>query len=239
MYGVYNLPLISFTSYIQVPMSMKKEVLAQVNTLIETGQQLIEAFLNHQHGTIFRVPETERRAYVTSALAAIERIAGKNSQFFENIPQEIITSKDATRYRFISTVTGVLLALRNEIDQGLLESLESRLRANIHDDFLIQASVLFDAGYHVAAMVLIGGVLENHLQKMILAHGLKLPKNGNISKYNDSLRDKAYVQTVWRRIQSIGDLRNDVAHGKGSTLDSNEVKDALAFVQRFIADHST
>ena len=88
-------------------------------------------------------------------------------------------------------------------------------------------------------MVLIGGVLENHLQKMILSHGLILPNNGNISKYNDLLRDNAYVQTVWRRIQSISDLRNVAAHGKGSTLDSHDVKDALAFVQRFIADYST
>ena len=99
-------------------MSIKKEVLAQVNTLIETGQQLIEAFHNHIHGTVFKVPVTERRAYVTSALATIERIAGKNSQFYGNIPQESITSKSATGSRFITTVTGVLLALRNEIDQG-------------------------------------------------------------------------------------------------------------------------
>ena len=218
---------------------MKKEVLAQVNTLIETGQQLIEAFQNHIYGTNFRVPETELRAYVTSALAAIERIAGKNSQFYGNIPQESITSKDATRFNFISTVTGVLLALRNEIDQGLLESLESRLRANIHDDFLVQASELLDAGYHVAAMVLIGGVFENHLQKMIQAHGHKLPNKGNISKYNDMLRDNAYAQTIWRRIQSISDLRNVAAHGKGSTLNSHDVKEAYAFTQRFIADHST
>ena len=218
---------------------MKKEVLAQVNTLIETGQQLIEAFHNHIHGTIFRVPETELRAYITSALAAIVRIAGENSQFYKNIPQESITSKDATRYRSIATVTGVLLALRNEIDQGLLESLESKLRANIHDDFLVQASELLDAGYHVAAMVLIGGVFENHLQKMIQAHGHKLPNKGNISKYNDMLRDNAYAQTIWRRIQSISDLRNVAAHGKGSTLNSHDVKEAYAFTQRFIADHST
>ena len=150
------------------------------HTLIETGQRLNESFQMIDMGKYeSNVPEAELRAFVTSALATVERIAGKNSQYYECIPQERVSSQLAfVGYdnSFIPTVTGVLLALRDAIDQGLLLSLESRLRANIHDDFLIQASVLFDAGYHVAAMVLIGGVLENHLQKMILAHGLKLPK---------------------------------------------------------------
>ena len=139
---------------------------------------------------------------------------------------------------FIPTVTGVLIALRDAVEQGLLQSLESRLHANIHEDFLAQAFELFDAGYHVAALVLTGVVLENHLQKMIQAGGLELPKKESISKYNDLLRDNAYNQLVWRRIQSINDLRNDAAHGKGSTIRADDAKDAHAFVQRFIADRS-
>ena len=118
-----------------------------------------------------------------------------------------------------------------------MQSLESRLRANIHDDFLVQASELLDASYHVAALVLTGGVLENHLQKMIHAHGLTLPSKGSISKYNDLLRDNAYDQPKWRRIQSISDLRNDAAHGKSSKITPEDAKDAHSFVQRFVADY--
>ena len=187
------------------------------------------------------VPEAELRAFVVSALAAIERIAGKNSQYYENIPQETVLSSLAvvSDVSFIPTVTGVLIALRDAVEQGLLQSLESRLRANIHDDFLEQASELLDADYHVAALVLIGGVLENHLEKMIQAGGLVLPKRGSISKYNDLLRDNAYDQPKWRRIQSISDLRNEAAHGKGSNIKADDSKDAHTFVQRFIADHPT
>ena len=218
---------------------MKTEILTQLDTLIETGQRLIGSF--HYEYPIYEssVPEADLRAFVASALAAIERIAGKNSQYYENIPQENVLSQLAVvrSPSFIPTVTGVLIALRDAVDQGLLESLESRLRANIHDDFLAQASELLDAGYHVAALVLTGGVLENHLQKMIQADGLVLPKKGSISKYNDRLRDNAYDQPKWRRIQSISDLRNEAAHGKGSTIKADDAKDAHTFVQRFIADH--
>ena len=215
---------------------MKKEVLTQLDALIETGQRLIESYELHEYKS--SMPEAELRAFVTSALAAIERIAGESSQYYRNIPPQIISAFSFAHTKLsISAVTGVLIALRDAVDQGLLLSLESKLRANIHDDFLVQASELLDAGYHVASLVLTGGVLENHLQKMIQVRGLTLPKKGSISKYNDLLRDNAYNQSVWRRIQSISDLRNDAAHGKGSTITPDDAKDAHAFVQRFIADH--
>ena len=220
---------------------MKTVVLSPLDTLIETGQRLINSFQLGNYLYKSSVPEAELRAFVVSALAAIERIAGKNSQYYENIPQETVLSSLAvvSDVSFIPTVTGVLIALRDAVEQGLLQSLESRLRANIHDDFLEQASELLDAGYHVAALVLTGGVLENHLQKMIQAGGLVLPKKGSLSKYNDLLRDNAYDQPKWRRIQSISDFRNEAAHGKGSAIKADDAKDAHTFVQRFIADHPT
>ena len=200
---------------------MEKEVLTQLDELIKTDNRLAGSFQLRVYIYESSVPEAELRAFVTSALAAIERIAGKDSQYYGNIPQERVSFQLANAGNdksFIPTVTGVLIALRDSVIQGLLQSLESRLRANIHDDFLAQASELLDADYHVAALVLTGGVLEDHLQKIIQARGLVLPKRGSISKYNDLLRDNAYDQPRWRRIQSIGDLRNDAAHGKGSAI---------------------
>ena len=87
-------------------------------------------------------------------------------------------------------------------------------------------------------MVLIGGVIEDHLQKLVQIQELILPKKGSISKYNDLLRNNnIYNQSMWRRIQSISDLRNEAAHGKGSNIKADDSKDAHTFVQRFIADH--
>ena len=219
---------------------MRQQILSQLDTLIQTGQRLIDSYEIRAGTYESSLPEAELRAFVTSALAAIERVAGKDSQYCGNIPQKQVHMPLAIagwQLSTIPTVTGVLIALREAVDQGLLQSLESRLRANIHDDFLVQASELLDAGYHIAATVLIGGVFEDHLRKMVQGCDLPLPKKGSISKYNDLLRKNTYNQSIWRRIQSIGDLRNDAAHGKGSTIDPEDVNDAHRFVQRFIADH--
>ena len=221
-------------------MPMNKELLPQLEKLVETGERLTQSFQKDRYG-IYKstVPEAQLRRLVTSAHAIIEHITGENSvykkQILEESPDDVPLPNNES---LIQTITGVLLALRDDVDQGLLISLESRLRASIHDDFLEQASALLDSGYHVAAMVLIGGVLENHLQKMAQAGRIQLPEKGGVSQYNDRLySSNSYDKTVWRRIQSIADLRNEAAHGKGSAIASADVEDAHTFFQRFIAEH--
>ncbi len=231
---------------------MKTEILTQLDTLIETGQRLTASFqrcdyddyddYDYDYGTPpykSGASEAELRAFVISSRATIEQIADENSLYYENTPQSVPVRLAIGDERLLfSTITGVLIALRDAVAQGLLISLESRLRANIHEDFLTQSLDLLNAGYHVAAMVLIGGVIEDHLQKLVQIQGLTLPKQGSISKYNDLLRnDNVYNQSVWRRIQSIGDLRNDAAHGKGSDIKFEDVEDAHTFVKRFITDY--
>ena len=232
---------------------MKTEVLSQLDGLIKTGQRLTESFQRCDndddydyideaaYATLYKssASEAELRAFVISARATIEQITDENSLYYENTPHNVPSRLAIGDERLLfSTITGVLIALRDAVDHGLLTSFESRLRANIHEDFLAQSLDLLNAGYHVAAMVLIGGVIEDHLQKLVQIQGLTLPKQGSISKYNDLLRNNnVYNQSMWRRIQSIGDLRNDAAHGKGSTIKFEDVQDAHTFVKRFITDY--
>ena len=222
---------------------MKTEVLSRLDGLIETGQRLTESFRecdDFYDSYESSASEAELRAFVISAFATIEQIADEDSLYYKNTPHQNVPLRLAMgdERLLFSTITGVLIALRDAVDHGLLTSLESKLRANIHEDFLAQSLDLLNAGYHVAAMVLIGGVIEDHLQKLVQIQGFTLPKKGSISKYNDLLRNNnVYNQPMWRRVQSIGDLRNDAAHGKGSTIKFEDAQDAHTFVKRFITDY--
>ena len=107
----------------------KEEVLTQLDVLIKTGDQLTESFESDTSG--YRdykssQPEARLRAFVTSALATIVRIAGEDSQYYKNIPREPLSSRDGLHDEkvFIETVTGALMALRDAVDQGWLQSLE-------------------------------------------------------------------------------------------------------------------
>ena len=219
-----------------------KELLTQLDGLIAGGQELIASYrqLSPNAPRNSTAPEEQLRAFVTLAAVVVDRVAGTGSQFYQNIPTvpPLSTLRDPYGRDIISTTLGVLIALRMAVYQGLLVSLESRLRASIHDDFLVQASDLLDSDYPIPALMLTSAVLENHLNKMIEARGLSVTGKGSLSKYNDLLRnDDAYLQSVWRRIQSIGDHRNDVDHGNFSTVSRHDAQDTHAFVQRFMADY--
>lgn len=222
-------------------MAIKSEILTQLNKLIDEGQRLVESFKYGEMGCLYsECPETEFRAFYTAAFAAVERIAGRDSEYYRSIPRvERLGHLSNPGYESsaIHSPLGSLKALRDAVEADLLVSLESRLRGNIHDDFLVQAKDLLGAGYHVAAKVLVGGVLENHLQKMAKSRSLTWSGNGSISKYNDLLRDTVYPQAIWRRIQSIADIRNEAAHGNGANIKPDDVADALSFTRRLLADY--
>ena len=221
-------------------MALKDDILQELDTLIAEGERLDGTYHMCDYGTVeSQAPETEFRAFATASKAAIARIAGTESEFYGELPKEMPDRISVLGYggSVVPVITGALIALRKAVDAGLLVSLESRLRANVYDDFLEQATELLRAGYHVAAMVLVGGVLEDHLRKLCDARSLKWSGNGTISKYNDLLRDTLYPQPVWRRLQAIADLRNDAAHGKGTTIKVADVQDAYEYVGRALADY--
>jgi len=222
-------------------MTVKADVLSQLDRLIETGKQLANTFCMTDHGSYeSNASEEDLRAFVTSALAVVERIVGTESQYFKNIPAASVGKQIGVAgydKSFIPTVTGVLTSLRSDVDQGFLTTLEAQLRANVHDDFMVQAHELLNAKYHVAAVVIAGGVLEDHLRQMATNRNLTWTGNGSISKYNDALRNNAYALPIWRRIQAVGDHRNDAAHGNGAALSADDADDAVKFIERFIADN--
>jgi hypothetical protein len=222
--------------------SISEQVVRELDALIERGRKLDASFRSDGGGGILSpVPETEHRAFVTASLAAISRVAGRASEYYEAAPKPDLKTNISgaawVKSPVIPATVGALVALRDAVAAGLLQSLESRLRASIHDDLLEQARDLNSAGYHVAAMVLVGGVLEDHLRKLCNKSELRWTGSGSLSKYNDLLREQVYPQTAWRRIQAIGDVRNHAAHGEGELVQPTDVADALSFTSRLLTDY--
>lgn len=222
-------------------MPLKEDVLKQLDQLITEGHRLESSMTMGDIGQYeSSLSEAEFRAFATAGLAAIRRVAGEKTDYYRSVPNVDTTNRlTVPGYSpiFVPALLGSLTALRSAVDGGLLVSLEDRLRANVHDDFLQQSKVLLSAGYHVAAMVLIGGVLEDHLRKLCANRTLTCTGSGNLAKYNDLLKDTVYPQTVWRRIQAIGDVRNEAAHGNGTKVTVSDVEDAHGYVSRCLADY--
>ncbi len=223
-------------------MPLRDEVLAELDRLIEEGNTVLGTY-PQQWGRNFAstLPESRVAAFRTSAAAAIERTAGSGSEYYAHLPPIVSPGKLRNFRENIDGVVGVLVALRDAVDHGLLVRLEQRVRSNTYDDFLAQAEELLKVkpSYPVAAMVLVGGVLEDQLRKMCLARDIKWKGRDGLAAYNEALKELAYPQAIWRRVQVVGDNRNDAAHGgeDAAKLKHADVEDDLRWVRKFMAEH--
>jgi len=222
-------------------MNIRDEALRELDRLIETGKRAASSYSLGEMSTVYwsSFEEHELRAFRASAAACVERLTGRGSEFYKHLPSReahLQSSRDV-----VEGVLGVVLSLREAVEHDLLVRVEQRVRSNTHDDFLTQAEELLGArpSYHVAAMVLVGGVLEDQLRKMCVSRSLKWNGKDGMGTYNDALKEVAYPQAVWRRIQVVADNRNAAAHGgeDAAKLKHADVEDDLRWVRKFLGEN--
>ena len=219
-------------------MELKEAILAELDELIARGVPLAKSYTTSgmQITPMSNVPEWTIRSFVTAASAAIDRLTGRDSQFYRQIVINP-TKPLAATCEVVMSIVGSLQALREAVEKDHLLTLQQLAQAAVLDDFLGQSSVLLEAGYHVPAMVLVGGVLEEHLGKLCANRSIKPAGKPSLSTHNDALKGVVFDQPMWRRLQATADLRNLAAHGKGVKVKAEDVADALAFARRLLADH--
>ena len=123
-------------------MQLKNEILSQLDSLLDDARRLDESFTMSDRGTTeSAIGEHEHRAFATAARAAIRRLSGLDSEYYKSLPDIDQTRISVAGYggNNISIIRGTLQSLRKAVEDGLLVSIEQKLRANFHDDFLEQA----------------------------------------------------------------------------------------------------
>ncbi len=223
-------------------MTLRELTLGQLDALIKLGQNTCSAPRNESGYST--ASETDLWAFRTSAVAGIARVAGRDSEFYRAIPPVPPGAflNHPSYSHLTEAVLGAVMALRAAVQSGQLETLERRVRSNTYDDFLTQAEELIKAkpSYHVAAMVLVGGVLEDHLRTTCVSKGVTWKGRDGLAAYNDALKEVAYSQPVWRRVQVVSDHRNAAAHGgdDAAALRHDDVEDDLRWVRKLLGEDS-
>jgi len=135
--------------------------------------------------------------------------------------QPVITSKFASQF-------SLLKSLSTRID-SVLSDVKGSLFVELQDQELKVASQLVEVNLRAAGAVA-GVVLEGHLQRVAVNHGVSISKrNPTISDLNDPLKaDGVYDIPTWRKIQHLADIRNYCDHKKEREPTEDEVKELIA-----------
>ena len=128
----------------------------------------------------------------------------------------------------------IIASLSSRIE-SVLQDVTGHLFAEIQDSELSAAVKLKKVSVR-AAGALAGVVLESHLQRVAKNYKIVIKKKDpTISDLNDPLKQKnVYDVPMWRKIQSLADIRNLCTHKKTAEPTDEQVDDLLAGVNSVI-----
>ena len=161
----------------------------------------------------------------------VNKVCGADSAHAFSLKQ--IADKSYT----FANIYGVLKAAYQYYEDGFLVELRRLVRADLLDDFLSQAEVLLDQGYHVAAASLAGAVLEDTLRKLCDINSITFPDKTKIDALNVELDKRdVYDKLIQKEITAKADLRNNADHGKFNEVREADVKDMVRWIRRFVTE---
>ena len=172
----------------------------------------------------------------TSSLAFLNATLGSDNVHYREFEERCKWSQRHEAERGLA----ILRAAREDIAGGYLQKVETLVSASVFNDYLEMAEHLLDNGYKDPAASLIGAVLEDGLRRMCVTNTLPVKSGDNISSLNQKLADnEVYNRLQQREIEVWNKLRDCADHGRFDQYESDNVKDMLAGVQKFLSNYLT
>lgn len=189
-------------------------------------------------GMYFAASDTVRRALLTRMAAAVDRLA-PSGPYREQAADAL--NNPSAYSDTVLVMAGVLDALRDDYRAGYLRSVEELIHADVFADFLEMAEELHSKKYKDPAAVIAGSVLEEHLRKLAVAHGVAIETGGKPKKADtinaDLKKVGAYNALEQKSVTAWLGLRNDAAHGKYGEYDHAQVAALIRDVRGFMVRH--
>ena len=216
--------------------------------MMDTFQKQLESVINEYGEALSRsqyddasdvLSETEAKNLQTRCIAAIERISGRDSEYYRQLTNESVGQSHV--YHHLSRQIGVAKALLSDIQNGYLKALEEIIHGDLFSDFLEMAGHLVEKGYKDAAAVLAGSTLEVHVRKLCDKHGVMTTSAGrpkNAETLNMELvKADAYTKLDQKNLTAWLGLRNNAAHGEYNEYTQDQVKLLIDSIRDFISRH--
>jgi hypothetical protein len=140
-----------------------------------------------------------------------------------------------------------IITMRFRTQFQILKSAQKRFESSLFDIKQIVQADLFDTevdaskelnkkGFHRAAGIICGVVIEKHLLQVCQNHNISIhKKNPTIADFNDKLKSDDVIDIVsWRFLQHLGDLRNKCGHNKEHEPSKDEVDELISGTEKII-----
>lgn len=184
----------------------------------------------------------EITSVLTKAKATVVRITGLKSEYYKDI-ESILERKSIYVGNQIQFIIGTIQALKSDIQNGYLKSLNDLIQSEVFSDYLEMAEHLLKEGYKDPAAVLTGSTLEAHIRELCKINSIDTeivnskqvitPKKADLMN-SDLAKAGVYSILYQKQIIAWLGIRNSAAHGKYSEYTKEEVDLMLQGIRQFI-----
>lgn len=168
--------------------------------------------------------------WATSSLNLLDKLSLSTNRFVTEFERYGHVKADGTFN--VGLALGVLKSAREEYLRGLAIDYHLSVSATIFGDILSEAGYLFEKKYLRAAAVLAGAALEEGLKTRARAIPLEVLPNDRLNSTIQKLRVHGDLSDFEKKkLEAIGQIRNDAAHGGEFNYSEKEISEMLKEVE--------
>lgn len=175
-------------------------------------------FVSHESFASFR----------SASLSFLINLYGKEHPIYKDFDLKC----EQVYYAHVEAGKGILLSVKQEIENGWLFTVKGLIAAELFSDFLEMAKYLLDEKFKDPAAVMIGSVLEEHLRQMCLKNNISIEvikDSKTVPKKADTLNSELASNAIYNKLEQKNvtawlDLRNKAAHGRYSEYTVTQVE---------------
>jgi hypothetical protein len=165
----------------------------------------------------------------------IGKVGGENCEHYRAFVEVEKSESWGGNFSMFKSLKAVFFATKEDYLGGYLASFKSIVQSEVFDTELEQARELLKSGYHTAAAVIAGVVLETTLRDLCSQNNIE---HGKLDKMNSELTKAGiYNRLVQKQITANAGIRNSAAHGSSSDFKNSDVNQMISFVESFLAEH--
>ncbi len=214
-------------------MKIEEKVKSKFEELINSGEQLKHGGENgqirnedHSHSCI---------GWLTSAQNAVHFVVGSSENPYRKSVDKICSLDRVLSVNYsVGEITVILRSLLQDIDLGLLASIEDQTKASVFDDFLDHAKEYVKQNLSNEAGVISGVVFEDTLRS--ICRNLKIEEKGKKLDLliNELVENRVLSQVKAKRARVAAHVRTKATHAQWDEFELSDVKTTIEFTEELI-----
>jgi uncharacterized protein YutE (UPF0331/DUF86 family) len=213
------------------------KTLKRLNEIIEAGNRFSR--IGSDEYWVSEHEMTECYSWISSAHNIIKHIVSNTSPYVKEIEKilEHDDMKNGISYRTAKMVAGLLLSLRNELNEGFAKEMEYVVVAETFDDFLDHAAKYHKGNKKQESSVMASAVLEDTLKKIAKKNNLSV-SGKTLEQVIDSLVESNVITSVKaKRVKGFSAVRNKALHAEWDEFDISDVGGLIKGIRGLLDDY--